>query len=940
MLKKSIFVAILLLLNFSSFLALAQEPTPRVGILWLTISDPSFIPDPIGQTANQGFNSFLQSKSMEYYKQVMPWAPTERLRNIYELKCNYSESLLYSEIQSQFNSAFSYMELRYEPKQCYDPADYMWWLTTQTPTDWLWHIMKIQGNLAWDITKGDPNIKVALIDDGIDPTHPDLFGKLDPPNDFFTGGAFPVTSHGTSTATLLAAETVDQGQTPNGQLAAIGYNTKLMFAGWTGGTAACLYASQVLNAKIISISWFYSCTSSANDLLIEQQINDNGTTIFRAAGNGPIHCSGGKLYPFSGLEDPRTIVITSSDKDDHHQNINPGGVTNSHYSEVDICSPGYCLLAGLEVAANPTWPYWGCWGGTSQSTPIAAGVGALILSVNGCLTSTSIQDIIKSTADPIVDAASYPGMVGAGRINAYQSVLAAQDMYSFSLDLFMKDITRDFGVEPNPDNGPMWISDDIWVRRQNDGFTNQTHENPEYFINPNTDNYIYVRVRNKSCTDFISTPSDLLHLHWAKAASALSWPSYWDGTAPPCAPGVLMGDEVPSSPMQIPSIPAGGEVILEFPWHVSDPALYSTCNPEPWHFCLLSRIDSPQDPITFTEVASVYDNARNNNNITWKNVNVVDDLPGIVSDGECLSDRVVGGTIAIGNPFGDLEDIYNLEFILDEKNQGVPIFEQAEIKLTLDEFSWDKWTHGGRLAENIEIRREDCRQLVVTGNPAYLFNVTYSPNERSTIHVSFNFLTDKVDDTPQFDYHVIQRSVEDEKIIGGELYRIRKPSRNLFGADGGGDEAISEGSSTTLNASAIGESAYYNWYDEEGNLIYSGNNFTVTPEITTHYKLEVIALIDGFASYDSVTIKIKDCEIQSISPNPATTQVTVQYKAENASAGYFVITHPSGTPNDNFILDINQNTKVINTSDYPSGNYNLILICDGQIKDTKVLSIQ
>ena len=218
--------------------------------------------------------------------------------------------------------------------------------------------------------------------------------------------------------------------------------------------------------------------------------------------------------------------------------------------------------------------------------------------------------------------------------------------------------------------------------------------------------------------------------------------------------------------------------------------------------------------------------------------------------------------------------------------------------------------------------------------------MTYSPNERSTIHVSFNFLTDKVDDTPQFDYHVIQRNVVDEKIIGGELYRIRKPSRNLFGADGGSDEAISEGSSTTLNAATIGESAYYNWYDVEGNLIYSGNNFTVTPEITTHYKLEVIALIDGFASYDSVTIKIKDCEIQSISPNPATTQVTVQYKAENASAGYFVITHPSGTPNDNFILDINQNTKVINTSDYPAGNYNLILICDGQIKDTKVLSIQ
>jgi serine protease len=563
-----------------------------------------------------------------------------------------------------------------------------------------------------------------------------------------------------------------------------------------------------------------------------------------------------------------------------------------------------------------------------------------MLSVNSCLTSTSIQDIIKSTADPIVDAANYPGMVGAGRINAYQAVLAAQGMYSSTIDLFMKDITHDFGVEPDPNNSPMWISDDIWVRKQNDGFVNQTHQNPEYWINPNTDNYIYVRVRNKSCTDFISTPSDLLHLHWAKAASALSWPSYWDGTAPPCAPGAPMGDEVPSSPQQIPNIPAGGEIILEFPWHVPNPALYSACNPEPWHFCLLSRIDSPQDPMTFTEAASVYDNAKNNNNIAWKNLTVVDSFPGIVSNGDCFSDRVVGGTIAIGNPFDDIVDNYKLEFMLDDNNRGIPIFEQAEIKLTLDDLSWEKWIQGGQQAENIEIRREDCHQLIITGNPAYLNNLAYNPNERSTMHVSFNFLTDKVDETPQFDYHVIQRRSGDEKIIGGELYRILKPLRYLFGADGGSDDAISEGSSTTLNAATIGESAYYNWYDEEGNLIYSGNSLTVTPEITTKYKLEVIAMSDGFASYDTVTVKIKDCEIQSITPNPATTQITVQYKAENISSGYLVITHPSGTPNDNFILNLNQNTKVINTSNYAAGNYNLILICDGQVRDTKVLNIQ
>jgi hypothetical protein len=460
MIKKLLLsISTLLLLNAIAITSFAQENPPIHGMLWITVSDNSFIPDSLGHTTNQSFNSYLQTRNFQHYKQVMPWAPTERLRNVYELQCDYNEAILDSEIRAQFGYAISYMEYRYLPIPLYDPADYMWYLTLQTPTDWLWSILKIQGNLAWDITKGDPNLKVAIVDWGADITHPDLVGKIDPPYDFYTGGAMINSAHGTSVATLLAAETVDQGQTPNGQMASIGYNTKVMFADCSlgpYGTAMCLYASTVLGARIISISWFNTCSTnhpwSATDLLIEQQINDNGSTIFRAAGNGPSYCGGLRLYPFSGYEDPRTIVVTSSDKDDHHENLNPGGQTNSHYPEVDICAPGYCLMAGVDVASNPTWPYYGCWGGTSQSTPVAAGVGALILSVNSCLTSTSVQDIIKSTADPIVDAANYPGQIGAGRINAYQSVLAAQAMYSSTLDLFMKDIPHDFGVEPDPDS--------------------------------------------------------------------------------------------------------------------------------------------------------------------------------------------------------------------------------------------------------------------------------------------------------------------------------------------------------------------------------------------------------------------------------------------------------------------------------------------------------
>jgi len=229
--KLSLLVSLLFILNAVAITSFAQENPPIHGMLWITLSDNSFIPDSLGHTANENFNSYLQSRNFQHYKQVMPWAPTERLRNVYELQCDYNESVLDSEIRAQFGYAISYMEFRYAPIYLYDPADYMWFLTLQNPTDWLWSILKIQGNLAWDITKGDPTLKVAIVDLGPDITHPDLVGKIDPPYDFYTGGPLNIPeTHGTAVATLLAAETVDQGQTPNGQMASIGYNTKVMCA--------------------------------------------------------------------------------------------------------------------------------------------------------------------------------------------------------------------------------------------------------------------------------------------------------------------------------------------------------------------------------------------------------------------------------------------------------------------------------------------------------------------------------------------------------------------------------------------------------------------------------------------------------------------------------------------------------------------------------------
>ena len=187
-----------------------------------------------------------------------------------------------------------------------------------------------------------------------------------------------------------------------------------------------------MHVDVITISWFHTCSIDPNDeydaieIAAIKEILDNGTIIVASAGNGSMHCNGGPIYPFSPLVDPRIICVSSTGIDDMHYNI---GGTHSGYPAVSICAPGYGVMGAVpSVNADGSasvWPYYGSCTGTSFATPIVAGVCALMKSVNPFLTPVKAKSIIQATADPIVDAGSYPNQVGAGRINAYKAVLGA-----------------------------------------------------------------------------------------------------------------------------------------------------------------------------------------------------------------------------------------------------------------------------------------------------------------------------------------------------------------------------------------------------------------------------------------------------------------------------------------------------------------------------------
>ncbi|MGI6718349.1 MAG: S8 family peptidase [Bacteroidales bacterium] len=309
----------------------------------------------------------------------------------------------------------------------------------------MWHLKKIQADKAWDITKGDSSVKIAVIDTWVDIEHPDLINKVYPKFDPYDSTLYSSdcghSPHGTTVASFVAAET-DGG----GELSAIGFNCMMIFYQAFNGNyiEKAHHASLAMNADVLTSSaggWTCSSDIDEYEKIAVKEILDNGTVIVMPAGNGDsgVHCKYNGRHrafkPLSSEYDDRIILVSSTNKDDNHTFIQNGiDKTHSHYDEVDICAPGYETMGAIPTKKYESlhncisvWPYFGNCIGTSFSSPIVAGVCGLIKSINKDYTPGEIEYFIKSTADVINDCDNYPNGVGSGRINAYKAIQLADN---------------------------------------------------------------------------------------------------------------------------------------------------------------------------------------------------------------------------------------------------------------------------------------------------------------------------------------------------------------------------------------------------------------------------------------------------------------------------------------------------------------------------------
>ncbi|GGD82069.1 S8 family serine peptidase [Planktosalinus lacus] len=808
----------------------------------------------------------------------------------------------------------------------------------------------IRAPLAWTITRGEGQVmgwSDAKIYD-----HEDLSGKVIyelniPP--YSQQGDLQFT-HGAATAGMAAAHTNN-----NIGIASVAPDATIASSPDIGLDNIEALIETFPEIRVINASWG-GCSSmpSPSQAMKYQDFLDQGYLVVAVAGNDT--CTEGTLFYPASYD--ATLAVTTvghrvaptyshnivdgtgtipgwfrSWKDVYRFRPDIEGNMSGHNlrANIDVTAPGHLLVGlNLDISTNPFGSGYNIKTATSPTAPLVTGIAALVFAANPNLTAQQAKDIIINTTDEIYHIPwnePFIGQLGSGRVNAYRAVLTAKCMddpnYIGELDLMVRNSMVDYGYEPDINTEEVfWNSQEMWVRHNSGESYIDVHQNPEY--DPIEPNYVNVRVTNRSC--ITSSGNDTLELYWAKSHAAPSiWPDLWDGSM--SMNGVTLGGQIAT--VSIPELTPGKEAILEIPWLVPNPDDFQNIGIQPWHFCLVARIVSNDDPMTTVETSNLPQNVMNNNNIAWKNMNIIDVVPNTPG---------VGSITGVGN-FSNQSKSYKLVLKADENESGSPIYEEAEVGIELDDVLFDAWERGGRQGTGFLVT-SNAKKLIATDDNLTLDNLQFLANEFGTAYLTFNFLTKKLTNKRLFTYHVIQKDYGTNEMVGGVTYEIRKQPRDAFIAQAGDDEEIDRSDSITLQAADINEDAIYNWYDVDGNLIYTGTSITVSPQFTQQYKLEVISNLDGLKDYDELQVTVNPYKIESLVPNPATTTVTVNYIADEATSAYLMVLHQNSGNTSNYIIDTEENSHTIDLSGFASGLYSIILVCDGEIQGSKNLSKQ
>lgn len=273
-----------------------------------------------------------------------------------------------------------------------------------------WHLPAIDGPAAWDITTGSSDVIIAILDTGVDGTHPELQSKMVPGWNVINDNSdtHDVNGHGTRVAGTVAAIS------NNGTLvASVCWGAKIMpirVASEFGTSSGTLLAAGLVwaadhGARVANMSL----------AMVHSETVRAAAQYFQDHARGIVTMSAGNFgFVDSNPDDPFIITVSATDKSDQ---VTDWSVTGN---PIDVSAPGVAII----TIKHDDHAWVTSASGTSHSAPIVAGVAALVLSVNPNLGAHEVEEILQKSADDFGPKGWDPDY-GWGRINLAQAVRSA-----------------------------------------------------------------------------------------------------------------------------------------------------------------------------------------------------------------------------------------------------------------------------------------------------------------------------------------------------------------------------------------------------------------------------------------------------------------------------------------------------------------------------------
>lgn len=317
--------------------------------------------------------------------------------------------------------------IKYETRAAVTPNDNYF--------DRQWHLTQIQAPEAWEHETGDSTVKIAIVDSGVDTTHPDLnvttgydyIDRDNDPNPDFNNDDHHGMPHGTSCAGLAAAK-ADNSIGVAGVCWGCTIIPVRAIGDYTYGSTSRDWLEYAVDqgAWVINNSWgpagrdnYNNCVAVPRDSNQDQAISygrtngrgGKGTIMVWASGNDNCNTN---LQP--NLDNDDIVVVSAIGSSGSMESYSNYGV------EIDVAAGAGNVTTDTQGATGYNYnsydgdslsdlDYTSMFSGTSAAAPVTAGAVAVMMAANPDMTFSGILNCIKASAYKTTKSCSKGGWV-------------------------------------------------------------------------------------------------------------------------------------------------------------------------------------------------------------------------------------------------------------------------------------------------------------------------------------------------------------------------------------------------------------------------------------------------------------------------------------------------------------------------------------------------